>query len=96
MQLVSKKYYLEKIHFIVCENHFVMDPIKPLLIDWAKPNEPIKSLKKNISLMLQNKNLYLTSYGKNVYVEVTDSDKYISTKIKFFKREIRTNIHGNK
>ena len=46
--------------------------------------------------MLQNKNLYLTSYGKNVYVEVTDSDKYISTKIKFFKREIRTNIHGNK
>lgn len=46
--------------------------------------------------MFQNKNLYLTSYGKNVYVEVTDSDKYMSTKIKSFKREIRTNIHGNK
>ena len=34
--------------------------------------------------------------SKNLDFEVIDSDKYISTKIKSFKREIRSNFHGNK
>ena len=35
-------------------------------------------------------------YSKNLDFEVIDSDEYISTKIKSFKREIRNNFHGNK